>query len=292
MSHKSGFVSIIGKPNVGKSTLMNHMLGEHLSIVTPKAQTTRHRIKGILNAEDYQVVFSDTPGILEPHYLLHNKMMDYVQSSLEDADAVLFITDLEETYLQEEIKKRMQSIRVPIIIVINKADLSTTNEINKLTHGWKKAVNPYAIIPTSALTDFNLDKVLQTILELLPESPAYFDKGSLSDSSQRFFASEIIREKIFIHYEKEIPYSTEVGIEEFKDEKTIIRIRAIIYVERNSQKGIIIGQGGEGLKRVGTESRKDMEKLFGKKVFLEMFVKVEENWRKRENVLKRFGYAR
>jgi GTP-binding protein Era len=290
MSHKSGFVSIIGKPNVGKSTLMNNLLKEKLSIVTPKAQTTRHRIKGILNAEDYQVVFSDTPGILEPHYLLHNKMMQFVQSALEDADAVLFITDLEETYMDEQMVQRIKSIKVPVVVVVNKADLSTPNEISKLTHGWKKAISPYAVIPTSALTNFNLDKILEAILEILPEAPAYFDKGNLSDSTQRFFASEMIREKIFMHYDKEIPYSSEVGIEEFKDEKSIIRIRAIIYVERNSQKGIIIGRGGEGLKRVGSESRRDMEKLFGKKVFLELFVKVEEDWRKRENVLKRFGY--
>jgi GTPase len=292
MSHKSGFVSIIGKPNVGKSTLMNKMLGENLSIVTPKAQTTRHRIKGILNAEDYQVVFSDTPGILEPHYLLHSKMMEFVQSALEDADAVLFITDLEEAYLDEQIAQKIKSIKVPVIVVINKVDLSTTNEINKLTHGWKKAINPHAVIPASALTDFNLDTILESILQLIPQAPAYFDKDNLSDSTQRFFTSEMIREKIFLHYDKEIPYSSEVGIEEFKDEKTIIRIRAIIYVERNSQKAIVIGHRGEGLKRVGTESRKDMEKLFGKKVFLELFVKVEENWRKRENVLKRFGYGR
>jgi GTP-binding protein Era len=291
MSHKSGFISIIGKPNVGKSTLMNRMLKEKLSIVTPKAQTTRHRIKGILNSENYQVVFSDTPGILEPHYLLHNKMMEFVESALEDADAVLFITDLEEAYMDQQLVARIQRIKVPVIIVLNKVDLSSTNEINKLVHGWKKAVNPSSIIPASALTDFNLDKILETVLEIIPEAPAYFDKGNLSDSSQRFFASEMIREKIFMHYGKEIPYSSDVGIEEFKEEKSILRIRAIIYVERNSQKGIIIGRGGEGLKRIGTESRKDMEKLFGKKVFLEIFVKVEENWRKRENVLKRFGYG-
>jgi GTP-binding protein Era len=292
MNHKSGFVSIIGKPNVGKSTLMNHLLGENLSIVTPKAQTTRHRIKGILNAENYQIVFSDTPGILEPHYLLHEKMMHFVLSSLEDADAVLFITDLEEAYLDTQIAERIKNIKVPVIVVINKVDLSTTNEINKLTHGWKKAVNPHAVIPASALTDFNLDKITETILEVIPEAPAYFDKGNLSDATQRFFASEMIREKIFMHYGKEIPYSSEVGIDEFKDEKNIIRIRAVIYVERNSQKAIIIGHQGESIKRVGTEARKDMEKLFGKKIFLELFVKVEENWRKRENVLKRFGYSR
>src|ERR1043165_8044401 len=184
--HKAGFVSIIGKPNVGKSTLMNRMLKEKLSIVTPKAQTTRHRIKGILNEEDYQVVFSDTPGILEPHYLLHNKMMHFVQASLEDADAVLFITDLEEAYMDDTITARLKSIRVPVIVVINKADLSSTNEINKLTHGWKKAVSPYAVIPVSALTDFNLEMVLKSILEVLPEAPAYFDKNNLSDSTQRF----------------------------------------------------------------------------------------------------------
>jgi GTP-binding protein Era len=290
MSHKSGFVSIIGKPNVGKSTLLNEMLGERLSIVTPKAQTTRHRIKGILNTDDYQVVFSDTPGILEPHYLLHKKMMDFVNASLEDADAVLFISDLSEAYLEESLVEKLKAIKVPLIVVLNKVDLSTQDEIGKLVHGWKKAVKAHAVIPASAKLTFNVDQIKEALLEVIPESPPYFNKEDISDASQRFFTSEIIREKIFLNYEKEIPYSTEVAIDEFKDEKTMIRIRAIIYVERDSQKAIVIGNKGEGLKKTGTAARKDLESFLGKKVFLELFVKVEKDWRKRENVLKRFGY--
>jgi GTP-binding protein Era len=291
MAHKSGFVSIVGKPNVGKSTLMNQMLGERLSIVTPKAQTTRHRIKGILNAEDYQVVFSDTPGILEPHYLLHKKMMDFVEAALADADAVLVINDLTEAYLEEPLVEQLKKIKVPVIVIVNKVDLSTQNEINKLIHGWKKAIKPHAVIPVSALNNFNTDKIVEALLEIMPESPPFFSKENLSDLTQRFFTAEMIREKIFLQYDKEIPYSTEVGIEEFKDEKTIVRIRAIIFVERSSQKGIIIGHKGEALKKVGTAARKDMEKFLGKKVFLELYVKVEEDWRKKENSLKRFGYS-
>jgi GTP-binding protein Era len=291
MTHKSGFVSIIGKPNVGKSTLMNQLLGERLSIVTPKAQTTRHRIKGILNAEDYQIVFSDTPGILEPHYLLHKKMMEFVDAALVDADAVLLINDLSEAYLDEIIIGQLKKVKVPIIVVINKVDLSTENEINKLIHGWKKAIKPHAVIPVSALNNFHTEQIVEALLEIIPSSPPYFSKENLSDLTQRFFISEIIREKIFLQFEKEIPYSTEIGIEEFKEETNLIRIRAIIYVERSSQKGIVIGHKGEALKKIGTDARKDMEKFLGKKVFLEMHVKVEEDWRKKENVLKKFGYS-
>lgn len=290
MSHKAGFVSIIGKPNVGKSTLMNCMLGEKISIVTPKAQTTRHRIKGILNAEDFQIVFSDTPGIIEPHYLLHDKMMDFVQASLADADAVLFISDLEETYMDEEIMNRLLAIKIPVIVAINKSDLSTQEEINKLVHGWKKKLKPHAVIPISATGDFNVDKVKDTILEVLPEAPPFFPKEDLSDLTERFFVAEMIREKIFLNYDQEIPYSTEVGIETFTEENGLIKIRAIIFVERDSQKGIIIGNKGEAVKRVGTQARKDMENFLGKKVFLELFVKVEKEWRKNELKLKRFGY--
>ncbi len=291
MAHKSGFVSIVGKPNVGKSTLMNQILGERLSIVTPKAQTTRHRIKGILNADDYQVVFSDTPGILEPHYLLHKKMMDFVESALADSDAVLVINDLTEAYLEESLVEQLKKIKVPVIVIINKVDLSTQNEINKLIVGWKKAIKPHAVIPVSALNNFNTDKIVEALLEIIPESPPFFSKENLSDLTQRFFTAEMIREKIFLFYDKEIPYSTEVGIEEFKDDKTLVKIRAIIFVERTSQKGIIIGHKGEALKKVGTAARKDMEKFLGKKVFLELYVKVEEDWRKKENSLKRFGYS-
>ena len=267
MAHKSGFVSIVGKPNVGKSTLMNQLLGERLSIVTPKAQTTRHRIKGILNAENYQVVFSDTPGILEPHYLLHKKMMDFVEAALADADVVLVINDLSEAYLEEPLVEQLKKIKVPVIVVINKADLSSQNEINKLIHGWKKAIKPHAVIPVSALNNFNTDKIVEALLELLPESPPFFSKENLSDLTQRFFTAEIIREKIFLQFDKEIPYSVEVGIEEFKEDKSLIKIRAVIFVERSSQKGIIIGHKGEALKKVGTTARKDMEKFLGKKVF-------------------------
>lgn len=270
---------------------MNSMLGEKLSIVTPKAQTTRHRIKGILNGDDFQVVFSDTPGIIEPHYLLHDKMMEFVQASLEDADAVLFITDLEETYMDEEMLNRLLAIKIPLIVVINKVDLSSESEINKLAHGWKKKLNPHAVIPISAFKDFNVDKVKEAILEIMPEAPAFFPKDDLSDNTERFFVAEMIREKIFLNYDKEIPYSTEVGIDEFKEENGLIRIRAIIFVERDSQKGIIIGNKGEAIKRVGTQARKDMESFLGKKVFLELFVKVEKEWRKNELQLKRFGYS-
>ncbi|MBK9543888.1 MAG: GTPase Era [Bacteroidetes bacterium] len=291
MSHKAGFVGIIGKPNVGKSTLMNRLVGQSLSIVTSKAQTTRHRIKGILNNENYQIVFSDTPGILEPHYLLQEKMMDFVTESMKDADAVLYISDLSESYGDEAIMKLLTQIKVPIVVVINKMDESSPDEINKLVHGWKKKLNPYAIIPISALKDFNVEQVRDSLLELIPEAPPYFPKENLSDSSERFFVSEIIREKIFLHYQQEIPYSAEVGIEEFKEENKIIRINAVIFVERDSQKGILIGKGGESIKRIGTEARKDIEKFLGKKVFLEIFVRVEKDWRKSENKLRRFGYS-
>ncbi|MBL0102633.1 MAG: GTPase Era [Bacteroidetes bacterium] len=290
MGHKSGFVGIIGKPNVGKSTLMNRLIGEQLSIVTPKAQTTRHRIKGILNSDDYQIVFSDTPGMLDPAYLLQEKMMDFVEASLEDADAVLFISDLSETYMDKSILKKLQSIKAPVIVVINKIDTSSQDEINKLVHAWKKKLNPVAVIPISALEKFNTEKIVETILTLLPEAPPFFPKENLSDASERFFISEIIREKIFMHYQQEIPYSTEVGIESFKEENKIIRIAGTIFVERDSQKGIIIGRQGEGIKRIGSEARADIEKLLGKKVFLELFVKVEKEWRKNENKLRRFGY--
>jgi GTP-binding protein Era len=291
MGHKSGFIGIIGKPNVGKSTLMNQLIGEGLSIVTPKAQTTRHRIKGILNSDDYQIVFSDTPGILEPNYLLQEKMMDFVKLTLEDADAVLFISDLSEAYMDDSILERLKSISAPLIIIINKIDLSSQNEINKLVHGWKKKVNPYAVIPVSAKDKFNTEKIIDTVLELIPESPPFFPKETISDANQRFFVSEIIREKIMLHYQQEIPYSSEVAVDKFIEEKNITKIAATIFVERDSQKGILIGKGGEDIKRVGTEARIDIEKFLGKKVFLELFVKVEKEWRRNENKLRRFGYS-
>ncbi len=291
MEHKAGFVGIIGKPNVGKSTLMNRLVGEGLSIVTSKAQTTRHRIKGILNKEEYQIVFSDTPGILEPNYLLQEKMMDFVKATLADADAVLFISDLSETYMDEAILSRLQSITKPVIVVINKIDLSSQDEINKLVHAWKKKLKPAAVIPVSALTDFNIEKIIETIIEHLPEGPAFFPKDAFSDANERFFVSEMIREKIMLHYQQEIPYSSQVSIESFKEDDKIIKIAATIYVERDSQKAILIGSGGQDIKRVGTEARIDMEKFLGKKVFLELFVKVEKEWRKNENKLRRFGYS-
>ena len=291
MAHKAGFVGIIGKPNVGKSTLMNRLVGEGLSIVTHKAQTTRHRIKGILNTEDYQIVFSDTPGILEPHYLLQEKMMDFVKATLEDADAVLFISDLSEAYMDNAILEKLSAVKAPLIVVLNKIDLSTQEEINKLVHGWKKKLKPLAVIPVSALKKFNTEKIIEAIVELLPEAPPYFPKDSLSDANERFFVSEIIREKIMLHYQEEIPYSVEVIVEAFKDEEKIVKIAATIFVERDSQKGILIGKGGEDIKRIGVESRIDIEKFLGKKVFLELFVKVEKEWRKNENKLRRFGYS-
>ena len=291
MAHKSGFVGIIGKPNVGKSTLMNKLVGEGLSIVTSKAQTTRHRIKGILNHEDYQIVFSDTPGLLEPNYLLQEKMMDFVKATLEDADAVLFISDLSEAYMDEAIIEKLSAVKAPLIIILNKIDLSSQDEINKLVHGWKKKLKPLAVIPVSALKKFNTEKIIEAIVELLPEAPPYFPKDSLSDANERFFVSEIIREKIMLHYQQEIPYSTEVIVETFKDEEKIVKIAATIYVERDSQKGILIGKAGEDIKRIGVEARIDIEKFLGKKVFLELFVKVEKEWRKNENKLRRFGYS-
>lgn len=291
MAHKAGFVSIIGKPNVGKSTLMNRILGQHLSIVSAKAQTTRHRIKGILNAEDYQIVFSDTPGLLDPHYLLHQKMMDFVDAALEDADAVLFITDLAEQYMDEALVARLKKIRVPLVVVINKVDQSGIDEINKLVHGWKKHLQPHAVIPASAINDFNTTVVRDTLLEVLPESPAFFPKDDVSDASLRFFTAEFIREKIFLHYRDEIPYASTVDIEAFKEGEQQVHISAVIYVERDSQKGILIGKKGSSIKRVGTEARHDIESFLGKKVFLELFVKVEKDWRKHENKLRRFGYS-
>ncbi len=291
MEHKAGFVAIIGKPNVGKSTLLNRLLKDKLSIVSAKAQTTRQRIKGILNHDEYQIIFSDTPGILEPHYLLQEKMMDHVAASLQDADAVVFVCDLEESYMNPELITKLSAIKVPLLVVINKSDLSEQNEIGKLVAGWKKHLKPFAIIPVSAQNDFNCNKIVETILEILPASPAYFSKDEISDANLRFFASEIIREKIFMHYQQEIPYSSQVVIEKFQEKPDITAITALIFVERDSQKGILIGRGGESLKRVGTEARKDLEKFLGRKVFLELLVKVEKDWRKNENKLKRFGYT-
>jgi len=289
--HQAGFVNIIGKPNVGKSTLMNILVGERLSIISSKAQTTRHRILGLTNSENYQIVFSDTPGMLKPQYELHKNMMSFVNISLEDADVILFVTDLYET--DEEIEGIIEKINnsgIPVILVINKIDLAKEGQLDTVTEYWTSRVKASVVIPISAGEKFNTDKILQEILDRLPEHPAFYDKEELTDRSERFFASEIIREKIFNNYKKEIPYSSEVNIEEFYVKNKIIRIRATIYVERDSQKGIIIGDKGKAIKKVGIEAREELEKFFGKQVFLETFVKVEADWRKNKLKLKKFGY--
>ena len=290
--HRAGFVSIIGKPNVGKSTLMNALVGERLSIVTSKAQTTRHRILGILNGEDFQLIYSDTPGIIQPKYELHNAMMSFVYSSLEDADVVLFVTDIYEKHDEEPVVERLRKmVDTPIILLVNKIDQADQAEVEAKLAYWREQLpNAAEVLPISALNHFGTDGVLALVLERLPIHPEYYPKDELTDKPERFFAAEMVREKIFKLYKKEIPYSCEVVIEEFKEEVTIIRIRGVIYVERNSQKGIVIGQGGEALKKVGTWAREEMEKFFQKKVFLELFVKVNENWRTDPKALSRFGY--
>lgn len=291
MNHKAGFVCIAGKPNVGKSTLMNALTGVKLSIVTPKAQTTRHRIRGIINGDDYQVVFSDTPGIIEPHYLLHERMMDNVRASFADADIVMLVTDLVEDYSNKELMKVFLAVKVPVIVAINKVDLSMQDEINKLTSGWKKKLKPAGVIPVSAKENFNIEELKKVLVEQLPEAPPFFQKEEITDLPERFFIAEIIREKIFRNYHREIPYSSEVAVIEFKDEGTLVKMRAEIYVERKSQKAIIIGHKGEALKKTATQARKDIELFLGKKVFLEVYVRVEEDWRNHEKKLKRFGYS-
>ena len=291
MSHKSGFVSIVGSPNVGKSTLMNRLVGEKLSIVTPKAQTTRHRILGIVNDENYQVVFSDTPGVVNAAYKLHETMMEYVNASLKDADVLIFITDTRENKMNhEETLEKIKKIRVPVICLINKIDLSDQEKVMERISYWQEQLPNSLIFPISALHDFNVESVWEKILELMPESPAYYDKEELSDRPMRFFVSEIIREKIFLFCEKEVPYSCQVEIEEYKEEPNITRIRALIIVERDSQKGIIIGKGGEMLKKIGREARLEIEKFIDQKVFMETFVKVDKDWRSTENKLKKYGY--
>jgi GTP-binding protein Era len=289
-NHKAGFVNIIGKPNVGKSTLMNILVGERLSIISPKAQTTRHRIKGIVSTDDYQIVFSDTPGILKPNYKLHEKMMNFVDTAVEDADLILFITDIFDDFSDEVVIDKLKKTTAPIILLINKIDLSSQDKLEGLMDKWKEKINPNIIIPISALEKFNTDRVLSVLVEHLPFSPPFYPKYQLTDSSERFFVSEIIREKIFFNYSKEIPYSAEVAIEDFKDEPHIVKIRATIFVSRETQKGIIIGHKGASLKKVGTEARIDIEKFLDKKVFLELFVKVKEDWRNQPNLLKNFGY--
>jgi GTP-binding protein Era len=291
MIHRSGFVNILGNPNVGKSTIMNALVGEKLSIITAKAQTTRHRIMGIVNGEDFQIVYSDTPGILRPQYKLQETMMNYVNSALTDADMILYVTDVTERTANEgEYIDKIRESGIPVIVAVNKVDLTNQDELEKIVGSWHLAFPGSPIIPISALKNFNLESLLNAVLAKLPESPPYFPKDQLTDKYERFFASEIIREKILINYKKEIPYSVEIEIESFNDQKDILKIRALIHVTRDSQKGIIIGHKGSMLKRVGTEARYDMEDFFRKKVFLELYVKVTKDWRDKPLTLKRFGY--
>jgi GTP-binding protein Era len=291
MNHRSGFVNILGNPNVGKSTIMNALVGEKLSIITPKAQTTRHRIMGIVNGEDFQIVYSDTPGILNPKYKLQESMMGFVNIALTDADIILYVTDVYDFVDKEgEYLGRIKKSGIPIIIAINKIDLSNQPELEKIVASWHEVFPDSDIIPLSALKGFNLDMLLRSILDKLPEGAPYFPKDQLTDKFERFFASEIIREKILLNYQKEIPYSVEIEIESFTEEKKITNIRAVIHVARDSQKGIIIGHRGQMLKKVGTEARLDMEDFFGRKVFLEMYVKVSKEWRDKPTMLKKFGY--
>lgn len=289
--HKAGFVNIVGNPNVGKSTLMNDLVGERLSIITSKAQTTRHRIMGIVNTEDMQIVYSDTPGVLEPNYKLQESMLKFSQSALTDADVLLYVTDTVETG-DKNIKflEKVNAQNAPVILVINKVDLTDQTKLEALVGEWKKLLPKAEIIPVSAKLHFNVDYLLKRIKELLPESPPFFEKDALTDKPAKFFVTEIIREKILEVYDKEVPYSCEVVVERFKEEKNLIHINALIFVERDSQKGIIIGKQGSALKKVGSLARKDIEEFFQKKVFLEIHVKVEKDWRSRDNKLKSFGY--
>lgn len=289
--HKSGFVNIIGNPNVGKSTLMNALVGERLSIITSKAQTTRHRILGIVNGDDFQIVYSDTPGILKPNYKLHESMMKVVQGALKDADIILYVTDVTEgTEHRNEFVDKILRSGIKTILVINKIDLTTPDKLEQLVDEWRHILPDALIVPVSAAHNFNIGGLFDHIFELLPEGEPFYPKDALTDKSLRFFASEIIREKILLNYEKEIPYSVEISIEEYKEEPTIDRISAVIYVARDSQKGILIGHQGSRLKKVGSEARADLEQFLGKKVFLQLFVKVNEDWRNSDRQLKRFGY--
>ncbi len=290
MSHRAGFVSIIGKPNAGKSTLMNVLVGEKMSIVTPKAQTTRHRIIGIVNDPGYQIVFSDTPGVIKPAYTLQESMMHAVHGSLIDADVILLVTDINERYDENDVIEKLRKTESPVAILINKIDQSTEDEVRRKIIYWQETVQPQAIFAISALHGHNIQAIMQFILDHLPDHPPYYEKDALTDKSERFFVSEMIREKIFKLYEKEIPYSTEVVVTSFKEEPGLTRIAAEIIVERASQKNILIGKGGEMIKKVGTYARKDIEEFLQQKVFLELFVKVIADWRSKENYLRRFGY--
>jgi len=291
MEHKAGFVNIIGNPNVGKSTLMNVLIGEKLSIITHKAQTTRHRILGILNEDTYQIVFSDTPGIIQPAYKLQENMMNFVHTAFQDADVLIYMVEVGEKGLKDEkLFERIKKTSIPVLLLLNKIDLVDQDDVTNQIEIWKKLVPNAEILPISALNKFNIQEILDRILELLPVCQPYYEKDAITDKSERFFVEEKIREKILKHYKKEIPYSVQIEVEEFFEEEDIIRIRAIIYVLRESQRGIIIGHKGQGIKRIGTESRRDLEKFLGKKIFLETPVKVKKNWRNDDKQLKKFGY--
>ena len=292
MAHKAGFVNIIGNPNVGKSTLMNAFVGERLSIITSKAQTTRHRILGIVNGEDFQVILSDTPGIIKPAYELQESMMEFVKSAFEDADVLIYIVEIGEKALKDEaFFNKITNSKVPVLLLLNKIDKSNQEQLEEQVGYWQEHVPNAEIHPISALEGFNVSEVFNRIVELLPESPAFYPKDALTDKPERFFVNEIVREKILMHYKKEIPYSVEIETNEFFEEEDIIRMRSVIMVERDTQKGIIIGHKGSALKRVGVEARQDLEKFFGKQVHLELYVKVNKNWRSDSNQLRRFGYT-
>ncbi len=292
MKHKSGFVNIVGNPNVGKSTLMNRLVGEKISIITSKSQTTRHRIKGIVNGEDYQIVFSDTPGVVKPSYKMQECMLEFSKSALTDADIILYVTDVvEDIRKNEDFIEKVNQNEAPVLLVLNKIDLTNQEKLEELYDQWKQLIPRAEIFPISATENFNVDNLYKRIIALLPEGEPFFPKDELTDLPARFFVTEIIREKILLHYEKEVPYSVEVEVEEFKEEPKRLNIMAVIYVERDSQKGIIIGKQGEALKKVGTEARLDIEAFFGKKVFLNLYVKVQKDWRNKERDLKNFGYV-
>ncbi len=289
--HRSGFVNIVGNPNVGKSTLMNLLVGERISIITSKAQTTRHRIMGIVNTPEYQIVYSDTPGVLRPNYKLQEQMLNFSLSALQDADVLLYMTDVVEKFdKNSEFIEKVQKLEQPVLLIINKIDLTTQDKLEELVLQWNLILPKAEVYPISALNNFSIDLIQRRIIQLLPVSPPYFEKDALTDKPARFFVAEIIREKALLYYQKEIPYSIEVAVEEFKDEGKLLRIRALIMVERDSQKGIIIGHQGKALKKLGTVARKDIEKFFDKKVYLELYVKVEKDWRDRDNILRSYGY--
>jgi GTP-binding protein Era len=289
--HKAGFVNIIGNPNVGKSSLMNALVGERLSIITSKAQTTRHRIMGIVNGEDFQIIYTDTPGIVNPHYKLHQQMMGFVYNALEDADLFLLVTEVGETLKNQELLNKIILSDIPVILVINKIDLSNQQQVTEKMAYWQNIIPRAVIIPASATERFNIDAIFDHIMQLLPENPPYFPKDELTDRSMRFFVSEIIREKLLLYYQKEIPYSCEVAIESYEEKEGVDSIRAIIYVERESQRAILIGHEGKSIKKVGIEARKDIEEFSGKKCFLNLYVKVMKDWRNSDRALKQFGYA-